>query len=173
MFSVRLRQSAFPVSQWPIAIFLAYSCAAARDSHPLPSSSAMTRMREPTIVKEQNEWCGKFTRGLLESQCRLCRRVVVQFTIILSKCPLAQRKDLRAARSVALCATHQSIARPARFSAKLHRYLQLLCLFLFGYANKIFANQNSRSCSIVAANASTSISVETQGPNRSRRSAPN
>src|SRR5262249_21991186 len=37
------------ISQWPIANFLAYSCAAARDFHPLPSWSLLTRMREPKL----------------------------------------------------------------------------------------------------------------------------
>jgi hypothetical protein len=34
--------------------FLAYSCAAARDSHPLPSPSVLTRLREPDVL-EKNE----------------------------------------------------------------------------------------------------------------------
>jgi uncharacterized protein len=51
--------------------FLAYSCAAARDSHPLPSSSVLMRVREPKYVgKEQKLALWEFTRPCRESQLR-------------------------------------------------------------------------------------------------------
>src|SRR5205807_5930145 len=58
-------QPSFPrhEPQWPVADFLAYSCAAARDSHPLPIPHRMMRMREPNILKERKETWGESTRA--------------------------------------------------------------------------------------------------------------
>jgi hypothetical protein len=48
--------------------FLAYSCAAARDFHPLPSSSVRRGARTKEIVKEQTDVVGKiYSLGTLKS----------------------------------------------------------------------------------------------------------
>jgi hypothetical protein len=39
--------------------FLAYSCAAARDFHPLPSSSVLTRLREPKVLRKNKSESNK------------------------------------------------------------------------------------------------------------------
>ena len=39
--------------------FLAYSCAAARDFHPLPSSSVLTRLREPEVLRKNKSESNK------------------------------------------------------------------------------------------------------------------
>jgi hypothetical protein len=49
--------------------FLAYSCAAARDFHPLPSSSVLTRLREPNrLEKNKTEQSENLLVLRLESQ---------------------------------------------------------------------------------------------------------
>jgi hypothetical protein len=50
---------------------LAYSCAAARDLHPLPIEPAYARptiMREPNIEKEQNSSAANLSVGEVECQ---------------------------------------------------------------------------------------------------------
>src|SRR5208337_4211961 len=67
--SIRLLQPAFPGCPFQAAPvtgcdFLAYSCAAARDLHPLPIAPACRRptiMREPNIEKEQKKQPSKST----------------------------------------------------------------------------------------------------------------
>src|SRR5271169_124092 len=68
-FSIRLLQPAFPGCHFQLSpvtgcVVLAYSCAAARDLHPLPIAPACCRptiMRKPNIEKEQKQQSSQST----------------------------------------------------------------------------------------------------------------
>ena len=55
MRASRTTAEAFPFAQWPDAKSLAYSCAAARDLHPLPSSAPVAERANFELIswKEQ------------------------------------------------------------------------------------------------------------------------
>jgi hypothetical protein len=61
--SIRFLQAAFP-GMFPVTgcDFLAYSCAAARELHPLPCLRHKAKTRKPKdISKNGKTWCQKFT----------------------------------------------------------------------------------------------------------------